>query len=545
MSNMITTSAASDYVLEQMILPSISEIILFMNITEDGTLTVNKFNQAGADYFQLSGDKDDIITEQGLPSELVRALVERGQYALEHSEVSQTFQIEFGNSQLIDGTLFMLDDEKQFMLIATDQKERVRHEQESRQYDEMIEALLDGSEDAIVIQDMNGTIEKVNNCFENVFGWVEADIVGQGLPFIPEFLKEELLMIMVKARLGERIDRFETKLQRKNGSRIDVSMTINPVNHTNIIVTISDKSYEKDLEKRLEKNEALYQMITENSRDLISVISLDGVVTYASPSYKQVLGFSASAIEGHWYYNLIHKDDLPGFHKQLLALVTGQASLKYEMRIRHAQGHWIWIEVEGALASFYENHKQVVISGRDIRERKHLESKLTQMAYHDPLTELPNVRLLHDRIEVALTQAVGLEQMIAVVALDCDKFKQINDTMGHDVGDELLKGIARRLQQSVRANDTVARIGGDEFILLIPGLETKDEALEVVEACMEELKKTWQIGEHSFKTTSSMGVSYYPTDGTKVKQLIKNADLALYEAKKNPEMNYQVFAEIK
>jgi diguanylate cyclase len=182
---------------------------------------------------------------------------------------------------------------------------------------------------------------------------------------------------------------------------------------------------------------------------------------------------------------------------------------------------------------------------RDITERKKLESQLEHMAYHDMLTGLPNRRLLLDRMQQAIAKAKRSNQLLAVLFLDCDKFKEINDTWGHDVGDQFLQVLAKRLTSCVRDVDTVARLGGDEFVLLLTSLESATEAAKVAARILDALQQPWLIAKQRFSITTSIGIALYPQDGTDAKQLLRHADQALYKAKGGGRNGYRFYSPIR
>lgn len=184
----------------------------------------------------------------------------------------------------------------------------------------------------------------------------------------------------------------------------------------------------------------------------------------------------------------------------------------------------------------------VLTVARDITERKLLEDKLEYLAYHDVLTGLPNRRLLQDRMKQAMSQARRTGSLAAVLYLDCDYFKDINDTWGHEVGDEFLRSLAKRLSSCVRDNDTVARLGGDEFVLLLTALESPEEASKVAKRVLATLQKPWEIGQHHFSLTMSIGIALYPKDGADSASLLRNADAALYQSKKSGRNQYRFYS---
>jgi diguanylate cyclase (GGDEF)-like protein/PAS domain S-box-containing protein len=178
---------------------------------------------------------------------------------------------------------------------------------------------------------------------------------------------------------------------------------------------------------------------------------------------------------------------------------------------------------------------------RDVTERTYAEEQIKHLAYHDALTGLPNRLLFKDRLTVALSHAQRDRSRLAVLFLDLDRFKVINDSLGHNVGDQLLQAVAARVHACVRESDTVARLGGDEFTLLLPTLARAEDAAVVAQKILEAIRYPFHIEGREFFTTTSIGISLYPEDGTDAATLIKNADTAMYQAKEEGRDNYQLF----
>jgi diguanylate cyclase (GGDEF)-like protein len=180
---------------------------------------------------------------------------------------------------------------------------------------------------------------------------------------------------------------------------------------------------------------------------------------------------------------------------------------------------------------------------RDISTRKHFEEAVKALAYHDPLTELPNRRLFQDRLTQAIALADRNGSKVALLMLDLDRFKPINDQLGHAVGDQLLQAVAQRLNRCVRAHDTVARIGGDEFILVLPELRAERGAFRVAEAILEQFQQPFQIAEQALTITASLGLSLYPDSAVDEKTLIAQADAAMYRSKEAGRNQYRAFQD--
>lgn len=266
--------------------------------------------------------------------------------------------------------------------------------------------------------------------------------------------------------------------------------------------------------------------------DIIGVFKPEVGIEYVSPSFEHVLGHRAVAYLGRDMFELIHPDDIDPLRSAFRMLLEGTAShTTVECRCRHVQGHYIWFETH--LSSTYTNEgvlDNVVFACRDISARKAYDQHLQTLAYHDPLTGAPNRRFLMDQIQLMIDQA-STGSSFAVLYLDLDRFKPINDERGHDVGDELLIEFASRLKQNLRANDLYARIGGDEFVIVLAQVN-EVQAVTIAERLCLALQAPWMLPCGELRSTSSIGVALYPDAGPSVHTLLRHADEALYEAKR-------------
>lgn len=183
----------------------------------------------------------------------------------------------------------------------------------------------------------------------------------------------------------------------------------------------------------------------------------------------------------------------------------------------------------------------VVVVIRDITERKQKEDAIREMAYHDSLTGLPNRKLFSDRLNIALVQAQRNQNKVGIAMLDLDNFKDVNDSLGHDIGDLFLKAMAERLSAELREGDTVARFGGDEFMLILPDLKATEDAIQVAQKIVDCFCKPFLVDAHQLVVTTSIGIAVYPQDGTDEGILLKNADIAMYQAKQAGRSRYQLY----
>ncbi|MEH7440185.1 sensor domain-containing diguanylate cyclase [Neobacillus drentensis] len=270
------------------------------------------------------------------------------------------------------------------------------------------------------------------------------------------------------------------------------------------------------------------------------------VVLYTSPSYLTVLGYSSDTFEGKCALDWIHQDDIKSIVHQLNSILEGKECSKIEYRFRNVNGDWVWFEAK-VTPVFKEDgvFKNFLLESREITERRSYEETLTHMAFHDMLTGLPNQRLFKDRLDKAIMEAARYNRKMAVMYMDMDGFKQINDTFGHDVGDELLKQFAKRVKGCIRDYDTIARQGGDEFTVLLPEILYEQDALEIAQRIINSLQELWKIGEHAISISSSIGIAFFPKDGIERQELLKYADRALYRAKEEGKNKYQTYSSLE
>lgn len=290
----------------------------------------------------------------------------------------------------------------------------------------------------------------------------------------------------------------------------------------------------------LRESEERYRNVFEAAQDVIYTLGMDGTLTSLNPAFETVTGWPCADWAGKSFAPLIHPDELNMSIDYFRRILAGE-TVHYELQILTKEGGYVVGEF--ASTPLIEDGRITGALGfaRDITERKKAEKMIRQLAYHDALTGLPNRALFEDRLRVALAQAHRNEQMLAVMFLDLDRFKLVNDTLGHGDGDKLLQDVARDLSELIREGDTVARVGGDEFTLLLPGINQVGDATDVAERILERLKQPRLLGGHEFRVTTSIGVTIYPEDGMEPAALLRNADTAMYRAKERGRDNFQCY----
>ncbi|MGH8320097.1 MAG: putative bifunctional diguanylate cyclase/phosphodiesterase [Steroidobacteraceae bacterium] len=283
-----------------------------------------------------------------------------------------------------------------------------------------------------------------------------------------------------------------------------------------------------------------YASLVAHASDVIMIIGTDGVVRFASPAATRTLGFKPEEITGKSLAELWGGEDgdrLRSFLDEIAQTPSGVVG-PVELRIERAARV---IEGVGSNLSDDPAVRGLALNFRDISERKVLEEKLRQLAFHDPLTLLANRNLFRDRVQHALTRSQRGESRAAIMFLDIDNFKNINDSLGHDAGDRLLQAVAQRIVQTSRSSDTVARLGGDEFGVLLEGVKTAGDVQRVADALIESLGAPFSLDGREVRVTASVGVAFSATDTT-ARALLSNADLAMYHAKaagKNRHVSFQ------
>lgn len=290
-------------------------------------------------------------------------------------------------------------------------------------------------------------------------------------------------------------------------------------------------------------NAGRYRAITEGASNITLVLDRHGGARYASPSCEHVLGFDPDHVKNLELESQVHGDDWPQLQacfEQALSS-PGRAMPVMRARIRDAGGGWR--DMEGTYTAMLDEPgvHGVVLSLRDLTELKAAQSELHRLAFYDPLTGLANRQLFQDRLAHTVRRSRRTGESAALMFLDLDGFKRINDTLGHDAGDDLLALVARWLTGCVREEDSVARLGGDEFVVLLSTIQGAQAAAKVAETILRRLCQRIRLKEHDVSITVSIGVTMIPDDSEDTGVLMKYADLAMYRAKESGRNNYQFF----
>jgi diguanylate cyclase (GGDEF)-like protein/PAS domain S-box-containing protein len=297
----------------------------------------------------------------------------------------------------------------------------------------------------------------------------------------------------------------------------------------------------QDSEAALRASEAKFRTLADTVASAI-VIFDERRLRYVNAWTEALTGWPRETLLTMTFWDLVHPEDRPEVQRLVSARSGGDGTQeRQEFRLQGRDGRVRWVDLTTALIAF-EGRVATLGTAFDVTDRKRVEEQIQYQAYHDALTGLPNRMLFLDRLQLALAHARRQGGQPAVLFLDLDDFKVINDTLGHATGDRLLQGVGERLIASVREDDTVARMGGDEFTLLLPNIGRVEDAARLAGKLLEAVAQPLLIDGQELFVTTSVGVSLFPSDGEDAETLLKNADRAMYRAKEMGRNNYQLFA---
>ncbi len=309
-----------------------------------------------------------------------------------------------------------------------------------------------------------------------------------------------------------------------------------------VSLALEGVSLAEDLHRR--QSEARFHSLVAHSSDLITVLDADGTVTYQSPSIERVLGYQVEEVEGKRIDWILSKEDRPRLKQLIASASTSMAETRaVEYTLMHRDGKAMSFQVQLTNLLDDEHVRGIVLNGRDVSERKLFEDQLAHEAFHDGLTGLANRALFSDRVEHALARAQRGLPDVAILFIDLDDFKTVNDSLGHGAGDLVLQEVARRLQIILRPTDTVARFGGDEFAVLLEGVVDSPEAADTATRVLQALEIPMEIDSKQVFPRASIGICLVdrkrPTPNAA--DLLRDADVAMYMAKRDKKGSYRLF----
>lgn len=391
-------------------------------------------------------------------------------------------------------------------------------------------------------------------------GYNVSAVVSSGADAIKKAKEINLDLVLMDIILGGDIDGIEAAKQIHVYRNIPViylsafsdEVTLQRANITEpfgyVLKPFDEKELHMTIEMALYKHKAeeelrMATMVFENAMDGMTVTDAKGTILAVNNAFTKITGYTPEEAVGKNPRILKSGRQDVEFYKGFWDTLIAKGKWEGEIWNRRKNGE-IYPEwtVISAVRNKQGNTTHYIGVARDTTERIRYEEKIKYQAYHDTLTGLPNRLLFYDRLSVALSNAKRNKGILAVIFLDIDGFKPINDNFGHDVGDILLQSITKRLINCIRQGDTVARIGGDEFTLILPQVTQKEEVDEIAQRLIDTLKEPYLINKNNLYITASVGISFYPDDGEDMQTLMKKADIAMYSAKEKGKNNYQFYA---
>ncbi len=425
-----------------------------------------------------------------------------------------------------------------------------------RESEERFRLLLDSSPEAIFGVDAQGLCTFVNPACLEMLGYTQEEMLGQNVhrlihhtyPDGRPYPKEQC-HVRCSTLQGQSTHVDNEVHWRKDGSSFPVEYWSHPMYRNGelvgAVVNFIDITERRRAEEALRESEARFRAMAEHSTDWIWSCDTQGRHLYCNPRGVANLGYSVEAFLAMEADSLVHPDDLPQFHETFEhALSTRQGWQNVVLRWRHRNGSYRTFE-SNASPLFNEAGRLIGFQGvdRDITERRQAEARIEFLAHHDGLTGLPNRVLLRDRFEHALAMAERSRSRVAMLFLDLDNFKRVNDTLGHAAGDQLLLQVVTRLSDCTRESDTISRQGGDEFILLLNDIPDPEIVERIASKILVKLAEPVEINGHELNAACSIGVALYPDDGSSFDTLLQKADAAMYNAKGAGRNTYHFFDE--
>jgi diguanylate cyclase (GGDEF)-like protein/PAS domain S-box-containing protein len=411
--------------------------------------------------------------------------------------------------------------------------------------------ILDSAGEGILSLDLDGSHRLVNPTAARLLGYRAEEMLGRTdhrlwhrLCADSDAPVRDQCAILACMRDGKLRTRTEDLFQRKDGSAFPVAYTVAPLTRSGkiegAVVVFRDISERKQAEERLR----LAASVFENTAEGVVITDPRGRVVEINRAFTDILGYRRDEVIGRnprmWRSQRHDEQFYRGLWRALLE--TGQWRGEIWNRRKDGSVFPEWLTISSVLdAGGRLSHYVGVFS--DISKIKQSEAQLDHLAHHDALTDLPNRLLLNERLAQAIRHARRQGTQLALIFLDLDQFKHINDSLGHPVGDLLLQGAAGRLLGCVREDDTVARIGGDEFVIMLEGIERAEHAALAAQKIIAALSGTFQLDRHAIGISASLGICLFPDDGEDAETLLRNADAAMYKAKAEGRNTYRFYTE--
>ncbi len=425
-----------------------------------------------------------------------------------------------------------------FLINAHDMTDYRDAEKRLRESEDRFRALFRHAPDIVMVLDPDGCVQFASPSAELALGDSLSHLVGHDTPLA--FHPDDSGMAIAQfdralERPSEAVS-FEARVRHRSGDWLWWEITVtNLLAHASVgglVLNARDVTWRREAEARLRESEERFRLLVQHGSDLTMLVAGDGTISFVTPSSMRILGFAPTEIEGRTDFDWISRIDRPRFDDLLdQSRRRPEPAGPIVVSFHHADGSCRDLQI--IATSLLDNHavRGIVINAHDVTERRTLEQQLLHQAFHDPLTGLPNRALFNERLAEARKRALQNRTSFAVIFLDLDDFKVVNDTLGHSAGDQLLRTVADRLGTAARGVDTIARMGGDEFTILIEELRDHGSAETFADRVIERLREPVTINGHELLVSPSLGIAIGLPDDDEEHDLLREADIAMYEAK--------------
>ena len=436
--------------------------------------------------------------------------------------------------------------------IIIDISDRKALERTLSESNQKLRSIIEGSPLAIIARDLQGVISLWNPAAEKIFGWKAEEVVGTSHSIVPDDIRADVLAMRRQVEQGMMLSLEETRRVRKDGVVMDVSLSVAPIHDgkqsiVGTMVLIADVSRRKQAEDALRESEAQLRLAMEAADMASWYWNVDTGQISFSDGFGPLFGLPRGSFFKEYakFLASIHPDDRSATDASVQRAIKLDTNFDMECRVVWPDGSVHWLAVKGQVMRAPSGRAERIVGvTTDITTRRQAEQRIAYLAHHDALTGLPNRVLLQDRIGQAIAHSHRNATQVAVLFIDLDHFKTINDSLGHQQGDLLLQLVAARIEGCLREIDTVSRLGGDEFVIVIPALSNDDEgsdATTVAVKLLEALSAHFHVHSHDLHIGASIGISIYPNDAETAEILMRNADTAMYQAKERGRNQYQFF----
>ncbi|AFY74558.1 PAS domain S-box/diguanylate cyclase (GGDEF) domain-containing protein [Synechococcus sp. PCC 7502] len=429
-----------------------------------------------------------------------------------------------------------------------------------RQAEEDYRGIFENAVEGIFQTSESGKYLKVNPMLASIYGYDSPEDLMNGITDIANQLyvnPQRRLEFVELLKQQDAVLGFDSEVYRKDGSKVWISENVRSIRDTSGKLlryegTVVDITEVKLSEEALRLSEERFRLTFNYAPIGMMIKALNGQSVQVNQAIAQILGYTPSELLELTCVDITHPEDLPTSLEMRQRLLAGEFP-SYQIPKRYIRKDGTFVDTLLHVSLTRDGNGEpihFIDQIEDVSDRKRAEEKISYLAFHDPLTGLPNRALFNDRLNQALALASRLHQeqsnfktLLAVMFIDLDRFKVVNDSLGHAMGDRLLQLVAERFTRNMRKSDTIARMGGDEFMLLLPEVKQVEDVVKVAEKILKSLSQPFHLDHHEMYITASIGICLYPHDGDDGDTLLKNADVAMYRAKEQGRNHYQIFTQ--